>query len=131
VKPETAIAHTGLRCTAPRVRLYAALRACGRAVTVSEACELVSDLGTATVYRNLELFERVGLVRRVGDGYAALTPGHTHALVCERCGCLVEFTECGVQGLIRGIERANDFVVTGHRLELTGLCGACRPRGKA
>jgi Fur family ferric uptake transcriptional regulator len=89
-------------------------------------------LGLVTVYRTLALLEQLCCVRRVHreDGcraYSPCSPGHSHALVCERCGRADEF--CGandLEGLIARVERTTGYHVQDHLLQLSGLCPECR-----
>ena len=89
-------------------------------------------VGTASVYRALDLLHRAGLVQRVelGDGgarYEALIPGgdHHHHVVCDRCGRITPFED-------RALERAIDRLgarlrhrVSGHEIVLRGECARC------
>ena len=85
-----------------------------------------------TVYRTLALMEEAGFVRTMRDGGAHRhyehTYGHTHHdhMVCEQCGCFVEFFDEAVQ---QGIERAcrgQRFKQREHRLVIFGTCAACQ-----
>jgi Fur family transcriptional regulator, ferric uptake regulator len=89
-------------------------------------------VGTASVYRALDLLQRAQLVQRVelGDGgarYEALVPGgdHHHHVVCDRCGRITPFED-------RALERAIDRLgarlrhrVSGHEIVLRGECPRC------
>jgi Fur family ferric uptake transcriptional regulator len=89
-------------------------------------------VGTASVYRALDLLQRAQLVQRVelGDGgarYEALVPGgdHHHHVVCDRCGRITPFED-------RALERAIDRLgarlrhrVSGHEIVLRGVCPRC------
>jgi Fur family transcriptional regulator, ferric uptake regulator len=91
-----------------------------------------ADLGLVTVYRTLEILEQIGLVRpvHVADGchgYALATPGHTHHLVCERCHAVVEIVGCEMGDFLRRVAERTGYAVTGHWLELSGLCADCQP----
>jgi len=59
----------GLRVTSPRLVIHRQLRARGRHVTAEEAHEAVArdlpGISLPTVYATLELFEELGIVRRV------------------------------------------------------------------
>lgn len=92
---------------------------------------LCADLGLVTVYRTLEILEQIGLVRpvHVADGchgYALATPGHTHHLVCERCHAVVEIVGCELGEFLQRVAERTGYAVTGHWLELSGLCADCR-----
>ncbi|MFN8628799.1 MAG: Fur family transcriptional regulator [Chloroflexota bacterium] len=102
------------------------------------AADLVSDarrrgtgIGRATVFRALELFTELGLVERVdlptGDhAYVACDPVHHHHAICTSCGRSLDVDDVGLARVLEDIGRELDFRVTSHRLELFGLCAACR-----
>nr|WP_281377100.1 Fur family transcriptional regulator [Deinobacterium chartae] len=116
-----------MRVTAPRAQLYELLRRSGRHLGMTELLERLPQVGRATLYRNLELFERLGLVRRVGpERYAACAPGHRHLLACSACGLVVEFEACAAQEVAHSVAAESGFVITGHTFELTGLCPRCQ-----
>lgn len=83
-------------------------------------------VGLVTVYRALDLFSEIGLVRRLdlGDGPRyELAEDHHHHLICESCGDISEFEACPVDS---GLLREMDFEVSSHSLEVYGRCGVCR-----
>lgn len=92
------------------------------------------DLGMATVYRTLDLFERLGVVRRLdaGQGVARYefhseSEGHYHHhLICLECGCILEFDRDLLERVERAVERESGFQVLDHSLLLFGLCPDCR-----
>lgn len=91
-----------------------------------------SQVGLASVYRTMELLDRLGLVRRVHVGhrhrhYAPAADGHGHHLVCRGCGRVVEFSDCQVERLARTLARRTRFLIEGHSIELYGRCPDCRP----
>lgn len=89
-------------------------------------------VGTATVYRTLELLIASGLVRGhdFGDGFkryeaTPLQQGHEH-LICLRCGTVVEFTNDRLERMLPIISDEHAFVHQRHHVEIYGLCRACR-----
>jgi Fur family ferric uptake transcriptional regulator len=88
-------------------------------------------LGLATVYRTLGLLTDEGVVdalsHRLGElCYRVCGEGHHHHLVCSNCHQVVELEECELDPWLERISEAHGFVTTGHRLEVSGLCGDCR-----
>src|SRR5262245_57181814 len=89
-----ALRHRGLRLSAARRLLLEALVATGRPATAEEIAARAggrvppSDL--ASVYRNLEVLERLGVVRHLhlghGPGLYALAGSRHEVVACERCG---------------------------------------------
>lgn len=95
-------------------------------------------INLSSVYRALQLFEALNIVRRVALGGAAryeMADGyrhHHHHLVCDTCGRIEDMTTCPVEGadLTRRIQKRTGFAVRSHVFELFGLCRSCRRRGR-
>jgi len=88
----------------------------------------------ATVYRSVQMLERMGAVKRFhfGDAaarYALLEEGgdsHRHHLVCTRCTKIVAIGECIVRELQERIVSKSKFKAVTHRLEFFGVCPDCQ-----
>jgi Fur family transcriptional regulator, ferric uptake regulator len=125
----------GFRVTGARRAILQALLGCAGHVSADELAALVNEtaprVGRMTVYRTLELLQRLGLIRAVYQGSGAahfvlLHNGHHHHLVCSRCDAVVEFDDCLMQGLEARLGDRYDFLVQGHLLEIVGLCRDCQ-----
>jgi Fur family transcriptional regulator, ferric uptake regulator len=88
-------------------------------------------VGTATVYRTLDLLVQSGLVRahEFGEGFKRYepTPGqddHEH-LICERCGRVVEFANERLERMLPVLADEHGFQHRRHRVEVYGVCHAC------
>ena len=88
-------------------------------------------IGLATIYRTLNLFCEAGLAQ--ARHFGAQTQydnvwqkGHHDHLICTSCGKIVEFENCQIEALQQEVARKNGFSIETHRLELYGLCSACR-----
>ncbi len=90
------------------------------------------DIGLVTVYRTLDLLAKLDLVCRIHapdgcHGYMMRRPvDHHHHLVCSGCRTVVDFAECSLSELEEKVSRETSFDITGHLLELYGLCPECR-----
>jgi Fur family transcriptional regulator, ferric uptake regulator len=89
-------------------------------------------VGTATVYRTLELLVESGLVRAhdFGEGfkrYEAM-PAQTHHehLICQRCGRVVEFQNVQLERMLPMIADEHAYQHQRHRVEIYGVCSECR-----
>lgn len=97
--------------------------------------QLVSRLSNrvsrSTVYRRLNELVDAGLLRRVARangrevyehdyGY----PQHDH-LICSKCGSLTEFENAPLSQTLDTVASEHGFRMTGHRLEVYGLCAEC------
>ena len=87
------------------------------------------EVGMVTVYRTLDLFAELGLVRRLdlGDGARyELADDHHHHLICEECGTVAEFEQCPLDLLRLPPELGSGFEVRAHSVEVYGRCSECR-----
>jgi Fur family transcriptional regulator, ferric uptake regulator len=89
-------------------------------------------IGQATVYRTLKLFAEAGLAREIllHDGqtrYEHVGAGEHHDhLVCTQCSTIVEFENETIEQLQQEIASRHGFMIRSHKLEIYGLCAACR-----
>jgi Fur family ferric uptake transcriptional regulator len=93
------------------------------------------SVGTATVYRTLEVLVRSGLVveRDFGEGFkrfesARGMPQHEH-LLCTVCGRVVEFQDDRLDRMSTLLAEAYGFVTRSHRLVIYGVCSECQATG--
>ena len=86
----------------------------------------------STIYRILAAFEEHQLVNKstwMGDQTVVYTLNrgeHTHYAVCLECHRRIPLQSCPFAHI--HLEDAEDFTVTGHKLELYGYCKECRKR---
>ena len=88
-------------------------------------------LGLATVYRTLTLLAGHGVIDAISHHpgelcYRWCGGEHHHHLTCSRCHRVVELDGCELEPWLTRVSKRHGFVATGHRLEVAGLCGACR-----
>ncbi|MDG1490854.1 MAG: Fur family transcriptional regulator [Planctomycetota bacterium] len=85
----------------------------------------------ATVYRTLEVLERGGFIEAVETGRGEVVYehvlGHEHHdhMVCVMCKRIEEFQDEEIEALQRKNAERLGFVMTGHLLRLSGICGDC------
>lgn len=88
------------------------------------------SLSVATVYNNLKVFVDAHLVRELTYGddssrFDADMSDHYHA-ICSICGTMVDFRHGPVKEIEQVAAAATGFSVFGHRMEIHGICPACR-----
>ncbi|MCD6015254.1 MAG: ferric uptake regulator, Fur family [Solirubrobacterales bacterium] len=123
------------------VQLLAGEDCCLSAQEIAEGIRSGGDrVGTASVYRALDLLHRTGLVQRVelGDGgarYEALVPGgdHHHHVICDRCGRITPFEDPALERAIERLAGRLRHRVSGHDVVVRGLCPGCArtPRSRS
>ncbi len=92
------------------------------------------QVGTATVYRTLDVLLESGLIRAhdFGEGFkryeAMPAQAHHEHLICERCGRVVEFQNERLERMLPIIADEHGFQHDRHRVEIYGICRECRQR---
>jgi Fur family ferric uptake transcriptional regulator len=90
------------------------------------------SVGTATIYRTLDLLVASGLVRAhdFGEGFRRYEPmpaqAHHEHLICERCGRVVEFANERLERMLPVLADEHGFQHHHHRVEVYGVCRDCR-----
>ena len=90
------------------------------------------DIDRASVYRAIELFERLGVIQRINIGWKyklELTDKfaeHHHHLTCVNCARTISMNENELEELIANLATAHNFKPTTHQIEIQGLCQNCR-----
>jgi len=90
----------------------------------------------ATIYRNLNLAQKIGLVRSVDlrEGfkrYELVKKGiHEHRIVCRVCRRIQSFTprNCNLKAFENMITKQFGFMIDDHVLEFYGLCPSCQKK---
>lgn len=128
-----ALRARGQRVTSQRVLMHRALRERDRHVTAEEMLDAVSDrlpnLSLPTVYATLELFEELGIVRRVSRAsgpvlFDSRTDEHGH-IVCRSCGKVEDLDTTGQSAAaFAGAERRG-FTAEHAEVVVNGLCAEC------
>lgn len=125
----------GYKLTDVRLTVLNVLENSGGHITSTELLERVNDadpsIGRASVFRCLDLFTRLSLVRPTYIGssvtptYVLMPNGHHHHIICTNCSRVIEFEDCGLTALSADLERRLHVQLTGHLLEFYGLCSNC------
>jgi len=84
----------------------------------------------STVYRTLELLNRLGLVTETDMGggrvrYHPADKGHHHHLVCQECGRVIDLDETVLHQLKEIIKKEYNFDPEMRHLAFFGRCADC------
>jgi Fur family ferric uptake transcriptional regulator len=131
----------GYRMSAPRSAVVETLDDLGCSVTAKEIADRLhsrgQDIGVASIYRTLELLDRLKLVQRCGvdEATARYEPAHPtgehhHHLVCDVCGNVTAFEDDGLERAIRRLAGRVEFEIDTHDVTLRGECPACLSSGR-
>jgi Fe2+ or Zn2+ uptake regulation protein len=88
-----------------------------------------------SIYRNLELFEKLGIVHRIHVGWKYKLElsdsfvAHHHHLSCLTCGKTIDIQdEKHIDEFIREIAAASGFTPRRHQFEIDGYCRECQDK---
>jgi Fur family transcriptional regulator, ferric uptake regulator len=128
----------GYKLTEARTTVLRVLEDGGGHVTSAELLDQVSaadsSIGRASVFRALDLFTRLAIVRptfvegSAAPIYVLMPGGHHHHIICTGCSRVIEFEDCRLDELNRELEARYNILLTGHLLEFYGLCAQCRDK---
>ena len=87
----------------------------------------------ATIYRTIELFEKLGIARRLNIGWkykielSDVFHAHHHHFYCTNCGRTYPLPPNPMmETMIDSVVSREGFSPRGHQLEIYGLCSACQ-----
>lgn len=124
----------GLKSTTQRLAVVHVLHASRKSLSVGEIHDGVKNMlgttGLATIYRTLEVFEDLGIVKRLhfpdgGHGYAFSQGEHVHHMVCVECRGVFDFPDCPVENFDYASVEKQGFRVKDHFVQLFGQCVKC------
>ena len=122
---------TGLKITTPRKQILQTLSSIP--MSAQEIQVILKEKGLAidlvTVYRTLELFENLGLIRKTEfedhiARFELVSDEHHHHLVCIKCG-ITQDVVINENKFIE-IEKQSEFKLERHALEFFGFCKLCQ-----
>lgn len=131
----------GYKITKARLTVLQAIEDLGGHVTSTEILHAVyqadSSIGRASVFRTLDMLTRLCIVRPTfvdghhGPSYVLMPEGHHHHIVCTHCHRVYEFDECNLDDIADTLADKFNMELTGHLVEVYGLCAECRNQPSA
>ena len=91
------------------------------------------SVSRATVYRTVDILEKVGFVRKmdIGDGRFRyenkLSQSHHDHLICLKCGRIIEFVDLEIESRQVQLSKNRGFKLLSHSHQLYGICARCQP----
>jgi Fe2+ or Zn2+ uptake regulation protein len=132
------LARRGLRLTAQRRLILEVVRATDAHPTAewihAEVRRRRAGVSLGTVYRNLRVLARHGLLAEIAAGPSARFDARLHRhhhFTCARCARIFDLDEPVDARLEGRVAARTGFRVTHHRIEFYGLCGPCGRRGSS
>lgn len=131
------LARHDYRYTNGRRRLVDVIAAAGQPVTLPDIVVAAPELAPSSVYRNLDVLERSGVVNRIASNgdhahfeFAEPLLSHHHHLICIDCGAIEDVrldddVEALVDRSLVEVAGRAGFTPLRHSLDLHGYCADC------
>jgi Fur family ferric uptake transcriptional regulator len=129
---EVIFAREQLRLTAPRKAVFRLLHTADAPLAIADIAGRCQGTDRVSVYRTIELFQGLGIVRAVPLGWKQLyeltSPfkAHHHHLSCTQCGRLLDVHSKKFEQLVASVSKEYGFTPQDHTFEIKGLCSDCR-----
>nr|WP_054674686.1 Fur family transcriptional regulator [Veillonella denticariosi] len=123
----------GFKVTPQRIAIYDALRAHHDHPTAEMLYHTLRpehpSMSLATVYKTMEIFEKIGLVKilEVGDERAHYdwdTEDHCH-IRCIRCNKVEDLMGVDLKAISEIANQGSDYRIIGQHITFEGVCPAC------
>jgi Fe2+ or Zn2+ uptake regulation protein len=123
----------GQSVTKARLQVFEALLA-QEPMAMHHLVARAGQVDRASVYRAVDLFERLGIVQRLNTGWkyklelSDKFAEHHHHLTCADCGKTIAMNEGELESIITRLAAAHNFKPTAHQIEIQGLCADCQAK---
>jgi len=123
-----------LKNTKQRNEILSIIKRVNKPITAEEIFKQIikeeCKINLSTVYRTLYVLtnKNVLLKELKGDGTAAYElndMSHNHYITCSLCKNSVLIDSCPVKEISENVRKKTGFKITGHSLQLTGICSKC------
>lgn len=83
-----------------------------------------------TAYRIVNQLEDANIIRKALQKdnisfYEMSLPSHKHYIICSICGRVTPIDHCPIEPLEQEVEKTTGYKITGHIIELNGICPEC------
>ena len=123
----------GYSATRVRKEIFAILYEQGPMTLRQLTRATVNSIDRASVYRVVDLFERIGFVRRINQGWKSSFEvsdqftHHHHHITCSECGVIQDLVfQSQVEQLLERTIANTGFIKIQHELEAIGICQKCQ-----
>ncbi|MFA9423405.1 MAG: Fur family transcriptional regulator [Sedimentibacter sp.] len=136
---EDILKNAMLKSTKQRCFILSIIDESKEPLAAEEVFKLLQDesrnINLSTVYRTLNILTEKNVLLKIvrGDGTASFqlnNSSHNHYITCCVCNRSVPIDSCPIQSLSEKIKNETGFEVTGHSLQISGICAECLKKSK-
>lgn len=90
------------------------------------------NVNPSTVYRTLSILTTKGIIMKTIKenkvAYYELIEKHKHSIFCKNCNQIIIIDSCPLKEILKDIKEKTGYEITGHKLEISGICSKCRKK---
>ncbi len=123
----------GYSATRPRQAVFTSLVNNEPVTIASLIASLRNHVDRASVYRTVALFEKLGIIIRINQGWKFKIElsddfnDHHHHMLCIKCGKLLSIQgDSHIEHDLHELAKKLKFVITKHQVEVQGFCINCK-----
>ncbi|WP_080849183.1 Fur family transcriptional regulator [Cytobacillus gottheilii] len=121
----------GLRITPQRIQILSAMMETDGHPTAEDIQSKIPIISLATIYNNLKLFVKLGIVEELpyGNGvsrFELYKAPHYH-VICENCGKIADLNFPDLKVVEAFASSVTGFKIHTHKMEVYGQCTKCLP----
>lgn len=122
----------GLRITPQRLLILKAIMASEGHPTAEDIHQTIPYTSLTTIYNNLKLFVKLGIINELPYGNALSKYELNHAkhyhVICKSCGKIVDFNYPTLQEIEQLASKLTNFIISHHYFEVYGICSSCQEK---
>lgn len=128
---ESILKKSGKSITEERKHIFSFLET-KHIFSAQDIVENFENIGRASVFRTLNLFLEIGIIRRVNIGkkeefFELIHINHHHEhMRCESCDNIMSFESSKICKILFDIAKEHEFEIKEHNISLIGRCTRCR-----
>lgn len=128
------LSKNGYSLTTARIELFKTISNITKPLPVSRLADMIGKADRASVYRNIAIFEKIGIINRVWNGFKSTVElsdefsEHHHHMTCTVCARSVKFDNTNIETILKSIAFSHGFESKSHIVEITGYCSNCIPK---
>ena len=118
--------------TTARSRIFSTLLKTSQPLKKGEIAARTPEVNRASVYRALDLFDRLGITTTMVRGWTPFVElaepfkPHHHHLLCTSCHQLIALDNAELEQIIQTLAASHGYELSLHHIELEGLCPRCQ-----
>ncbi|MCM3586205.1 transcriptional repressor [Mesobacillus maritimus] len=120
----------GLRITPQRLLILETILSLDGHPTAEDIHQSISFTSLTTIYNNLKLFVKLGILNELpyGNGLSKYEFNHSkhYHVICEACGKIVDFKYPDLIEVEQIASKLTNYDIHHHHFEVYGVCSSCQ-----